>query len=124
MGSDHEEGARVPVTVCRDFGWAAPIRWMMTDNRAVGLVAPWQAVRGTREAVGAVVDPASDRCRAPAESAESPHCIALQVATVRYSVDEKPTVTCDNAQSPWSDDGRYLLCKQKAVGSSPTVSTT
>jgi hypothetical protein len=58
------------------------------------------------------------------ESAESPHCIALQVATVRYIVEEKPAVTCDDAQTPWSDEDRHLLCKQKAVGSSPTVSTT
>ena len=58
------------------------------------------------------------------ESAQSPHCIALVVTTVRYSVEEKPAVTCDNAQKPWSGNDRYLLCKQKAVGSSPTVSTT
>ena len=57
------------------------------------------------------------------ESAQSPHCIAREVATVRYSVDDKPAVTCDNAQIPWSDDGRYLLCKQGVVGSSPIVST-
>jgi hypothetical protein len=50
--------------------------------------------------------------------------MALQVATVRYSVKEKSAVTCDNAKSPWSGDRRHLLCKQKAVGSSPTVSTT
>ena len=58
------------------------------------------------------------------ESAQSPHCSALVVATVRYSVEEKPAVTCDNTQKPWSGNHRYLLCKQKAVGSSPTVSTT
>lgn len=58
------------------------------------------------------------------ESAESPHCIALQVATVRYNVEVKPAVTCDDAETSWSDEGRHLLCKQKAVGSSPTVSTT
>ena len=34
------------------------------------------------------------------ESAETPHCIALQVATVRYILDEKPAVTCDDAQTP------------------------
>ena len=58
-----------------------------------------------------------------AESAESPHCIALQVATVRYIVEEKPAVTCDNAQTPWSDEDRHLLCKQGVAGSSPVVST-
>lgn len=57
------------------------------------------------------------------ESAESPHCIALQVATVRYSVEEKLAVTCDDAKGPWSDEDRHLLCKQAGVGSSPTVST-
>ena len=40
-----------------------------------------------------------------AESAESPHCIALQVATVRYIVEEKPAVTCDDAKTPWSGEG-------------------
>ena len=112
------------MTVCRDSGWAAPIRWLMTDNRAAGLIAPWQAVRGTCESVGAVVNHASHRCRTPAESAESPHCIAVEGTTVRSIMEDKWPFTCDNAQTRWSGDERYLLCKQKAVGSSPTVSTT
>ena len=57
------------------------------------------------------------------ESAQSPHCIALEVATVRYIVEEKPAVTCGDAQTPWSGEDRHLLCKQEGVGSSPTVST-
>ena len=95
----------------------------MTDSRAVGSIAPWQAVLRTRESVGAVVDHASDHCQAPAESAESPHCIAVDGTTVRYILEDKWQLTCDNAQTRWSGTERYLLCKQKAVGSSPTVST-
>ena len=57
------------------------------------------------------------------ESTESPHCIALEVATVRYNVEEKGAVTCDDAQTPWSGEGRVLLCKQGVAGSSPVVST-
>lgn len=97
---------------------------MMADNRAVGLTAPWQAVRRQRPSVAGGADPASNRHPAATESAESPHCIALHGATVRYIVEEKCALTCDNAENPWSGGGRYLLCKQKAVGSSPTVSTT
>ena len=58
-----------------------------------------------------------------AESTESPHCTALQVATVRYNVEEKRAVTCDDARIPWSAAGRVLLCKQGVAGSSPVVST-
>jgi hypothetical protein len=42
---------------------------------------------------------------------------------VRYIVEEKPPVTCDDAQTPWSDEDRHLLCKQGVAGSSPVVST-
>ena len=62
-------------------------------------------------------------CGIRSESAQSPHCIAQQRTTVRNKVEEKalrPVLW----QNPWSEDCRYLLCKQKAVGSSPTVSTT
>jgi hypothetical protein len=97
---------------------------MMADNRAVGLTAPWQAVRRQRPSVAGGADPASNRHPAAAESAESPHCIALHGATVRYIVEEKCALTCDNAENPWSGGGRYLLCKQGVVGSSPIVSTT
>ena len=57
------------------------------------------------------------------ESTESPHSIALQVATVRYIVQMKPALTCDDAQSPWTKFWRDLLCKQGVAGSSPVVST-
>ena len=96
---------------------------MMADNRAVGLTAPWQAVRRQRPSVAGGADPASNRHPAAAESAESPHCIALHGATVRYIVEEKCALTCDNAENPWSGDRRHLLCKQGVVGSSPIVST-
>ncbi len=43
---------------------------------------------------------------------------------MRYIVEEKPAVTCDDAQTPWSDEDRHLLCKQGVAGSSPVVSTT
>ncbi len=95
----------------------------MTDNGAVGLNAPWVAATPSRSAGAAGPDPVVACCPAAAESAESPHCIALHVATVRYIVEEKSAVTCDDAQRRWSARDRYLLCKQKAVGSSPTVST-
>jgi hypothetical protein len=110
-------------TSCRDSKGSAPIRWLMTDNGAVGLTAPWHAAAPSRSAIAAGPEHVEAGCPVAAESAESPHCIALQVATVRYSVEEKLAVTCDNAQNRWSGRGRYLLCKQKAVGSSPTVST-
>ena len=87
---------------------------MMADN-AVGLSAPWQAVRWQGLSMAAGSDPALNRHPAAAESAESPHCIAVEGATVRYIVEEKWPLTCDNAQSPWSGDGRHLLCKQAAV---------
>ncbi len=58
-----------------------------------------------------------------AESTESPHSIAVQVATVRYTVEVKWPLTWDNAQKRWSAKWRVLLCKQGVVGSSPIVST-
>ncbi len=95
----------------------------MADNR------PWvrarlgeSLLRRARPAA-AIVDTAPNACPIGAESAESPHCIALQVATVRYIVEEKRPVTCDDAKTPWSGEGRYLLCKQGVAGSSPVVST-
>ena len=96
----------------------------MTDNGAVGLIAPWHAAAPSRSGIAAGPDPVSTRCPVARESAESPHCIALHVATVRYIVEEKWALTCADAQNPWSGCERSLLCKQKAVGSSPTVSTT
>ncbi len=42
---------------------------------------------------------------------------------MRYTVEEKWAVTCDDAQRRWSADWRVLFCKQAVVGSSPTVST-
>ena len=96
----------------------------MTDKGAVGLIAPWHAAAPSRLAIASGPKPLAVSCPVAAESAESPHCIALQVTTVRYIVEEKWGLTCDNEQNRWSGDGRYLLCKQKAVGSSPTVSTT
>jgi hypothetical protein len=88
-----------------------------------GPIAPAQAVLPPRPTVAAVLDTASNAPSVRAESAESPHCIALQMATVRYSVEEKPGVTCDNAKMSWSQKHRYLLCKQGVAGSSPVVST-
>ena len=63
-------------------------------------------------------------CGIRSESAQSPHCIAQQRTTVRNKVEEKALRPAVLWQNPWSDVCRYLLCKQKAVGSSPTVSTT
>jgi hypothetical protein len=70
-----------------------------------------------------VEDSPHRRCPVAVESTRSPHCIALQVATVRYSVDNRSTMTCDDAQTPWLVKGRGLLCKQGVAGSSPVVST-
>ena len=42
---------------------------------------------------------------------------------MRYIVQMKPALTCDDAQSPWSTFWRDLLCKQGVAGSSPVVST-
>ena len=97
---------------------------VVTDNGAVGLIAPWHAAAPSRSAIAAGPEPVSTSCPVAGESSESPHCIAVQGATVRYIVEEKWPLTCDDAQNRWSGDGRHLLCKQKAVGSSPTVSTT
>ena len=70
-------------------------------------------VRGTCSEIH--VEPKTDLVGRPAltalESTESPHSIALHVATVRYCVEEKRAVTCDDAQTPWSLDRRVLLCK-------------
>ncbi len=63
-------------------------------------------------------------CGIRSESAQSPHCIAQQRTTVRNKVEEKALRPAVWRQNPWSEVCRYLLCKQKAVGSSPTVSTT
>ncbi len=57
------------------------------------------------------------------ESTQSPHSIALHLATVRYIVEEEWPVTCDDAEMPWSAEWRVLLCKQGVAGSSPVVST-
>ena len=96
----------------------------MTDDGAVGLIAPWHAAAPSRSAIAAGPEPVSTSCPVAGESAKSPHCIALEVATVRYIVIEKWALTCADAQNRWSGRERSLLCKQKAVGSSPTVSTT
>ena len=42
---------------------------------------------------------------------------------MRYNVEEKRAVTCDDAQTPWWVEERVLLCKQGVAGSSPVVST-
>ena len=97
---------------------------VVTDNGAVGLIAPWMAATPSRSATAASPEPMAACCQAAAESAESPHCTALHVATVRYIVEKKWAVTCDDAQRPWSRCYRYLLCKQGVVGSSPIVSTS
>ena len=82
-------------------------------------------VRGTRLDIH--VQGKADLLGRPAftalESTQSPHSIAFQVATVRYSVEKKHAVTCDDAQGPWSEEGRVILCKQGVAGSSPVVST-
>ena len=111
-----------PVTRCRDRHPSAPIRSIDGGSTARGRRA-WRAMLTSRPP-GARRSPRP--LRRPSllfESAQSPHCIALEVATVRYIVEEKSAVTCDDAQIPWSDDDRHLLCKQEGVGSSPTVST-
>ena len=95
----------------------------MADNLTVCLIAPGQAVFPSRPPVTGVFDAASNACPVAGESAESPHCIAVQGATVRYIVEEKWPLTCDDAQNRWSGDGRHLLCKQGVAGSSPVVST-
>jgi hypothetical protein len=96
---------------------------VVTDNGAVGLIAPWHAAAPSRSAIAAGPEPVSTSCPVAGESAESPHCIAVQGATVRYIVEEKWPLTCDDAQNRWSGDGRHLLCKQGVAGSSPVVST-
>ncbi len=58
------------------------------------------------------------------ESAQSPHSIAQQRTTVRNKVEEKVLRPAVLWQTCWWGRCRHLLCKQKAVGSSPTVSTT
>ena len=78
---------------CRDLHRPMPIRWLMTDDGAVGLTAPWMAATPSRSAIAASPEPVTACCRAAAESAESPHCTALHVATVRYIVEEE--MGCD-----------------------------
>ena len=56
------------------------------------------------------------------ESTESPHCIALQVATVRYNVEDKRAVTCDDAQTPGREKGESYFASRGSpvrVRSSP-----
>src|SRR4051794_35505663 len=95
----------------------------MADQPHYGSIAPGEAVVRSRPLSPALLEGVIDVPPVRVESAESPHCIALQVATVRCNVVEKLALTCDDAQMPWSGDGRHLLCKQKAAGSSPVVST-
>ena len=98
------------------------IRWMMADQpHWVGM--PRERCSMSRAWRPPFSTAARQRPSIWLESAQSPHCSALVVATVRYSVEEKPAVTCDNTQKPWSGNHRYLLCKQAAAGSSPAVST-
>ncbi len=89
------------------------------NHRLVHLSAEWPALQET-ECDRQPLRP----CGIRSESAQSPHCIAQQRTTVRNKVEEKALRPAVLWQNPWSEVCRYLLCKQKAVGSSPTVSTT
>ena len=93
------------------------------DAFVVRAVSSFEAERALRAARCSSMDLADPGLAASRESTESPHSIALQVATVRYIVQMKPALTCEDAQSPWSAFWRVLLCKQGVAGSSPVVST-
>ncbi len=108
---------------CRDLHQSAPIRWLMGGPTALGRIALGHAGRPSRLGSRVVLTAAPNARPAPAESAESPHYIAVEGATVRYIVEDKSRLTCDNAQDRWSGVGRHLFCKQGVAGSSPVVST-
>jgi hypothetical protein len=82
------------------------------DAFVARVVSSLDDARGPRAADSSPGDLARQAVAASRESVESPHCIALQVATVRYIEPIKPPLTCDNAEKTWSDEDRYLLCKQ------------
>ena len=89
------------------------------NHRLVHVSAAWSVLQGT-ECDRQPLPP----CEIRSESAQSPHYIAQQRTTVRNKVEEKALRPAVLWQNPWSGYCRHLLCKQKAVGSSPTVSTT
>ena len=91
----------------------------MPDHTLVRVSAAWPALQKT-ECDRQPLRPSEIR----SESAQSPHYIAQQRTTVRNKVEEKALRPAVLWQIPWSGESRHLLCKQKAVGSSPTVSTT